>query len=1667
MSDSLAFQPVWHVDSNSNIPQEVKICCSWHNYSLEKAYQLAWDRNANIYRTSIDVPTGDHLFYYMVDGKRAINKKLETAFVNNEHYNIVVNDGTQVHMQSADKVTHIVKRFQQQSNLSPNLLTWENMSDSKPSLKALSGASSMMQSIDLSSETESTRFKRISFSKFDERHKNADTDKIGSGTVKEYIETVNQQLFAYQQIIESLETHGILSTQQVKSIIKFAKNYDENNNLLNIVISEDNHDVVAGLNTKIRKLRRKMKVEETKKNEYVLKLRKSFEQLKEERENECELYEEQINELQIENMELQQIVEKLEEQLQKYEAQLNIQSITEIPADHDTRSMENLQREVVSTSPQRQDSKMIMINYNDNTRNSAILDSMRQHVQKLGSQLANSDETQSQLLTQIEELKASLEYYQLESQQYHTKNENLKQENDHYEKKLADLGEQLRQYESDKILMNEKLAHLEESMAKNEKAYQDSVTRVSLQLKSKTDETDILNMEASKLNDSNSQLTKKIIKLEKIIETENSQHETEVTQLKEQINHFMKIQENFVKDLENAVETKNNDTSQLTEKIKLIEQEKENLTNEFTKQIHELEGKLNKSLEIINELRYKYEVKMEQTVKESQKWKKIKGSQNAKIKDLEDATKKLETELENLRIALQDSCNINDNAEKEKQILTSQLKSLEDANKDNQTTIQLKLTQIQKLKQKIETLETNDVENKQELKVEQKEHEIKSLQNKIDDLNKIVLEQQRSHNNMLRLKEEEISKLHQSIVDINAKHNAEINGLMPKTKQLETKIAELQDQIHVQSGNLQFKQKQLNQAQKQFKQLKIKYDQKIARISSLSNQRKSDATLMQEKITDYSQLSQKYDKLKTLFEESIDKCKKFETANGRLRTIKEKLKNEISDLKIKLGELQKNYDSLQKENMNHTNALKATKKQQINQMRDSLQRSSILKQEYKEQVVVFEQTLLERNETINQLSAQVDQLSDDINSKCATIQELEKKLLLSGKKTNKSLSSSTGSSHSFTKSVISPPRAFSIDLMEPQIENQSDSETVSIDKSKAQEALIKKLKGNVQNLKYTIKLKNEEAKSFTEKSNAQIAKIMDLKTQLRKLKSDMKQQQKTNNQLQSNMIQSESISSLQKVISRQSNKINEMQLEMREMMFKQHESNSKFPEKPARPIVMRNSMSNENSTDSEHLKFENEKLKQQVDKLKQMMFIYSELIIEFRDQVLASFKQQMIKFVNDQKKDINTLLRYLNVYITTHPSEFPRYHSDYRDSLQIIKKNESPLERLKRTSKTMQYESTLKKHYFSKALSVFNGKIKTICKVRPMLEHEVYKNIQSVIKCNFDQRAKLHSVTVPLVNYSIDQSVQKFQKVYFDNVVSGKKMQNEAASFRQIQDNIIATMDGYNVTVMCYGATGSGKTFTMQNLREQVLSKLFEMSDKLSGDYDYKFQVSMFEIYNEKLRDLLNPKNNKKLKVRQCSAKGVYVENVHEFEITDLEECLKILNKRETYRIKRATKMNHDSSRSHLVIQIKVNGECIANGSQTFGLINLVDLAGSERLRRLVTKDEKILKESKSINKSLSALCTVLNVLANNSNQRSKVNKNKKSKRRLANVQQFVPYRNSLLTRILQQSLSGKGKCLMYFNVSPAENHLAETLATINFAQNVVKNVQFQESVEQNIKWDP
>uniref|UniRef100_T1PDE8 Kinesin-like protein unc-104 n=2 Tax=Musca domestica TaxID=7370 RepID=T1PDE8_MUSDO len=344
--------------------------------------------------------------------------------------------------------------------------------------------------------------------------------------------------------------------------------------------------------------------------------------------------------------------------------------------------------------------------------------------------------------------------------------------------------------------------------------------------------------------------------------------------------------------------------------------------------------------------------------------------------------------------------------------------------------------------------------------------------------------------------------------------------------------------------------------------------------------------------------------------------------------------------------------------------------------------------------------------------------------------------------------------------------------------------------------------------------------------------------------------------------------------------------------------------------------------------------------------------------------------------------------------------------------------------------------------------VKVAVRVRPFNSREISRESKCIIEM-FDNTTT--AITNPKVPPNSADSVKRFNfdYSYWSHNPKDPCFSTQAMVYKDIGEEMLQhSFDGYNVCIFAYGQTGAGKSYTMMGKQEEHQEGIIPMICKdlfrriaatESDDLKYSVEVSYMEIYCERVRDLLNPKNKGNLRVREHPLLGPYVEDLSKLAVTSYQDIHDLIDEGNKARTVAATNMNETSSRSHAVFTIfftQQRHDAMTDlNTEKVSKISLVDLAGSERADSTGAKGTR-LKEGANINKSLTTLGKVISALAEIS-----ASKNKKSKKA-----DFIPYRDSVLTWLLRENLGGNSKTAMIAAISPADINYDETLSTLRYA---------------------
>lgn len=315
--------------------------------------------------------------------------------------------------------------------------------------------------------------------------------------------------------------------------------------------------------------------------------------------------------------------------------------------------------------------------------------------------------------------------------------------------------------------------------------------------------------------------------------------------------------------------------------------------------------------------------------------------------------------------------------------------------------------------------------------------------------------------------------------------------------------------------------------------------------------------------------------------------------------------------------------------------------------------------------------------------------------------------------------------------------------------------------------------------------------------------------------------------------------------------------------------------------------------------------------------------------------------------------------------------------------------------------------------------IKVVARFRPQNKVELANGGQPIVEFQSEDTCSINSV-------------EGSGSFTFDRVFDMASRQGDIFDF-SIRSTVDDVLNGYNGTVFAYGQTGAGKSYTMmgdmtddnsKGITPRIVEQLFSAIYAAPAHVEYTVRVGYMEIYMERIRDLLNPVNDN-LPVHEEKNRGVYVKGLIELYVASVDEVYEIMQRGQKARVVASTNMNQESSRSHSIFVVTITQKDTVTGSQKSGTLYLVDLAGSEKVGKTGASGQT-LEEAKKINKSLSALGMVINSLTDGKST-------------------HIPYRDSKLTRILQESLGGNSRTTLIINCSPSSYNDAETVSTLRF----------------------
>ena len=342
-----------------------------------------------------------------------------------------------------------------------------------------------------------------------------------------------------------------------------------------------------------------------------------------------------------------------------------------------------------------------------------------------------------------------------------------------------------------------------------------------------------------------------------------------------------------------------------------------------------------------------------------------------------------------------------------------------------------------------------------------------------------------------------------------------------------------------------------------------------------------------------------------------------------------------------------------------------------------------------------------------------------------------------------------------------------------------------------------------------------------------------------------------------------------------------------------------------------------------------------------------------------------------------------------------------------------------------------------------SANVKVYCRIRPENEKEKQSGMKTCITASSEISVKIftESIGIDTGKESSKNKSDNFQTFTFDGVFPPEEEQEKI--FNVVAKPLInGALEGINGTLFCYGQTSSGKTYTMEGIHNdpklmgvipRMMEYIFIVIEKANSEIEYSVKCQYYQIYNEKIQDLLDIRK-KDLAIREDKNKGIWVEDCTEANVSCQEEMYEVFKEGSNNRTVSATNMNKGSSRSHSLFVVTLFQRNTITGSSKTGRIYFVDLAGSEKMSKTGIEGGTGLKEAQNINKSLMTLGMVINSLTEGA--------------------KHIPYRDSKLTRVLQESLGGNSMTNLVITCSPNFLNQSETMSTLRFGQRakLIKN---------------
>lgn len=556
--------------------------------------------------------------------------------------------------------------------------------------------------------------------------------------------------------------------------------------------------------------------------------------------------------------------------------------------------------------------------------------------------------------------------------------------------------------------------------------------------------------------------------------------------------------------------------------------------------------------------------------------------------------------------------------------------------------------------------------------------------------------------------------------------------------------------------------------------------------------------------------------------------------------------------------------------------------------------------------------------------------------------------------------------------------------------------------------------------KYDTEIKNiedQQDKIIKESNEASLRVVKDLETKLT-VQENLNVQLKESHQLELLTLRN----SIMKLEAKYSEAENETHEKHNTILNLQNELNE---------LRQQETSFNENTESEERYKKTIHELENRVEELEKELHLRRSELEDLR--AIIKENELLLKESKDENNNLKEKYDKIKIEMERQTKDLQTLQCSERQAYVNVEKSktrssflEVEIDSLKRKYEEVKDKA---KQLNSKVLDL-QGNIRVFCRVRPLATKE---------------QLEIGSTQQLDVQYLDESSMLFYGNHYeFDHIFAPNAIQGSI--FSEISPAVSSALDGHSVCIFAYGQTGSGKTYTMEGpshdrgVNYRTLEEIFEQGSRIQNvsreaknHIKYAFSVSILEVYNETLHDLLDSNNldseeSETMKTLSIRVKDeeVYVEGLIEHRVECIDDVEKLMKLASSCRSTASNNVNEHSSRSHLVLSVKILGQIGDGKNRIRGKLNLIDLAGSERLKQTSASGQR-LKEAQNINRSLSALGDVINALGD-----------PKCK--------HVPYRNSKLTFLLQDSLKVNAKVLMFCNINPSPKNSNESICSLKFA---------------------